>query len=65
MSRFSRRAQTTRSYPAAGTSVTGPAGRFHGAKTTGARLAAAEGQAWEDQDRAQDRLGGWYRLRRG
>jgi hypothetical protein len=61
MSWLSRRTQSTRDYPAAGTSVTGDAGRFRRAKTTGARKAAREGQAWEDRDRAQDRRGGWYR----
>ncbi|MFC9682706.1 hypothetical protein [Streptomyces sp. NPDC056948] len=61
MGLFSRRAQTTRDYPAAGTSVTGDAGRFRRAKTTGARRAAAQGQAWEDNDRQQDRRGRWYR----
>ncbi|MFB8772119.1 hypothetical protein [Streptomyces broussonetiae] len=56
-----RRAQSTRTYPAAGTSVTGSAGRFRRHKTTGARQAAAEGQAWEDRDRTQDRTNRWYR----
>lgn len=27
------------------------------------RHAAAQGQAWEDADRQQDRKGGWYRAR--
>lgn len=31
------RDQSTRDYPAAGTSVTGGSGRFHRAKTSGAR----------------------------
>ncbi|MDT0387841.1 hypothetical protein [Streptomyces dubilierae] len=61
---FSRREQTTRDYPAAGTSVAGDAGRFRRAKTTGARRAAAEGQAWEERDRVQDRKGRWYRAAR-
>ncbi|GAA3956870.1 hypothetical protein GCM10022384_07490 [Streptomyces marokkonensis] len=62
MGLFSRRTQSTRAYPAAGTSVTGDAGRFRRSKTTGARKAAHDGQAWEDRDRAQDRRGGkWYR----
>jgi hypothetical protein len=56
-----RREQTARDYPAAGTSVTGPADRFHRAKTTGAKRAARKGQAWEDRDRAQDTKGRWYR----
>ncbi|MFE6354359.1 hypothetical protein ACFVOO_16175 [Streptomyces rochei] len=55
------RAQSSRDYPAAGTSVTGDAGRFRRHKTSSARKAAREGQAWEDRDRAQDRRGGWYR----
>ncbi|MEU7399990.1 hypothetical protein [Streptomyces sp. NPDC044948] len=62
MGLFSRRAQSTRGYPAAGTSVTGDAGRFRRAKTAGARKAGRQGQAWEDRDRAQERRGGkWYR----
>jgi hypothetical protein len=55
------RAQASRDYPAAGTAVTGRADRFLRAKTTSARRAAAQGQAWEDRDRAQDRRGRWYR----
>jgi len=58
---LSRRQQSTRDYPAAGTSVTGDAGRFRRAKTTGARRAAREGQAWEDRDRQQERGRRWYR----
>jgi hypothetical protein len=50
-----RREQTTRDYPAAGTSVTGDAGRFRRAKTSGARQADRAGQAWEDADREQER----------
>ncbi|MEU5596643.1 hypothetical protein [Streptomyces sp. NPDC020298] len=61
MGLFRRDTQATRSYPAAGVSVTGSVGRFRRAKTSGARRAAAQGQAWEDRDRAQDRRGGWYR----
>ena len=61
MALFSRRPQSTRDYPAAGTSVTGDAGRFRRAKTTGARRAAREGQAWEDRDRQQERGRRWYR----
>jgi len=61
MALFSRRQQSTRDYPAAGTSVTGDAGRFRRAKTTGARRAAREGQAWEDRDRQQERGRRWYR----
>jgi hypothetical protein len=50
-----RRAQSTRAYPAAGTSVTGSAARFRLAKTLGARRADRAGQAWEDADRADER----------
>ncbi|BCM70886.1 hypothetical protein CFC35_05665 [Streptomyces sp. FBKL.4005] len=64
MGLFNRRAQASRDYPAAGASVTGRADRFIRAKTTGARRAAAQGQAWEDRDRAQDRKGRWYRAAR-
>lgn len=59
-----RRDKTTRDYPAAGVSVTGWAGRFRAAKTTGARRAAQQGQDWEARDRANDRRGGWYRRAR-
>jgi hypothetical protein len=63
--RFFRREPTSsRDYPAAGVNVPGSAGRFRRAKTSGARRAAAEGQAWEDRDRAQDRKGRWYRAAR-
>ncbi|MFF8953866.1 hypothetical protein ACF09I_34470 [Streptomyces sp. NPDC014940] len=58
---FSHSPQSTRTYPAAGVSVTGSAGRFRRAKTTGARRAAREGQAWEDRDRAQETGRRWYR----
>ncbi|MFF8679515.1 hypothetical protein ACF07F_16550 [Streptomyces sp. NPDC015237] len=61
MAWFSRRAQSTRDYPAAAVTVIGDAGRFRRAKTSGARRAAREGQAWEDRDRANDSRGGWYR----
>lgn len=61
MGLFSRGAQSTRTYPAAGGSVTGSAGRFRKHKTTGAARAARQGQAWEDEDRDQDRRGTWYR----
>ncbi|MEU8537130.1 hypothetical protein [Streptomyces parvulus] len=64
MSWLSRRAQSTRDYPAAGIRVTGDAGRFRRAKTSGARRAAREGQAWEDRDRAAERRGGWFRAAR-
>jgi hypothetical protein len=59
-----RRAQSSRSYPAAGISVTGDAGRFRRAKTSGAQAADAQGQAWEERDRDQDRKGRWYRAAR-
>ena len=53
---FSRRTeQSTRAYPAAGTSVTGDAGRFRWAKTSGARKAGAEAEKWEQKDRARER----------
>ncbi|MFL1904783.1 hypothetical protein ACJWDR_37620 [Streptomyces tauricus] len=58
---FNRTPKSSRAYPAAGTSVSGDPGRFRRAKTSGARRAAREGQAWEDRDRAGDRRGGWYR----
>ncbi|MFJ4624254.1 hypothetical protein [Streptomyces sp. NPDC088812] len=48
------RGQTSRDYPAAGTSVTGPAARFFRSKTSGARAADRAGQAWEDTDRAAE-----------
>ena len=51
-----RRAETsTRDYPAAGTSVTGDAGRFRRAKTRGAKQAGAAAEKWEQQDRARER----------
>lgn len=55
MAWFNRRDQTSRTYPAAGTSITGPASRFLRSKTSGARAAGRAGQAWEDQDRADER----------
>lgn len=61
---FRRSEQSTRDYPAAAASVTGSADRFRRAKTTGARRAAQQGQAWEDRDRQQERRGGWYRAAR-
>ncbi|MFE0727927.1 hypothetical protein ACFW2X_06685 [Streptomyces antibioticus] len=50
-----RRAQSTRAYPAAGTSVTADAGRFRRAKTTGAHRADRKAQKWEDADRKRER----------
>jgi hypothetical protein len=59
---FSRREQSTaRDYPAVGVTVTGAAGRFRRSKTSGARRAGADAEAWEQQDRARDRKGGWRR----
>lgn len=56
MAWFSRRTETsTRNYPAAGMSVTGDTGRFRRAKTSGARKAGAEAEAWEQRDRARER----------
>lgn len=55
MAWFNRRDQTSRTYPAAGTSVTGSASRFFRSKTSGARAADRTGQAWEDRDRQQER----------
>lgn len=56
-----RRTQSSREYPATATTVTGPADRYRRAKTTGARRAARQGQAWEDRDRAGDSTSRWYR----
>ena len=65
MGLFSRRTeQSTRAYPAAGMSVTGRADRFRRAKTSGARKAGAEAEAWEQQDRARDRRGSGWRITR-
>lgn len=50
-----RRTESTRAYPAAGSSVTGSASRFLRAKTTGARRADRDGQDWDAQDRADER----------
>ncbi|MEU9643616.1 hypothetical protein [Streptomyces sp. NPDC048188] len=57
---FSRGAQTSRDYPAAGTSVTGPADRFRRAKTSGARKAGKAAERWEEADRARSRRGGTF-----
>ncbi|MFF3310502.1 hypothetical protein [Streptomyces sp. NPDC002952] len=54
MGLFSRRSTSSRSYPAAGTVVTGNSGRFFRAKTSGAARAARAGQAWEDADRDRE-----------
>jgi hypothetical protein len=62
MGLFSRRQQaSSRSYPAAGVSVTGSAARFRRSKTRGAREAGAAAEAWEQADRDRDRKGGWRR----
>lgn len=58
MGLFSRRTQSTRAYPAAGTSVTGDAARFRRAKTTGARKAGRDAERWEEADRARSKRGG-------
>ncbi|QJT01774.1 hypothetical protein G9272_16860 [Streptomyces asoensis] len=55
MGLFSGRAKSARAYPAAGTTVTGPVGRFLRSKTTGARAAGRAAQSWEDADRANER----------
>jgi hypothetical protein len=52
---------SSRQYPAAGVSVTGSASRFRRHKTRGAREAGAAAEAWEQQDRARDKRGGWRR----
>ncbi|QJT04375.1 hypothetical protein G9272_32170 [Streptomyces asoensis] len=49
------REQSTRAYPAAGTSVTGSVGRFFRSKTSGARRAGAAADAWEQRDRENER----------
>lgn len=51
-----RREQSTRDYPAAAVSVTGPADRFRRAKTTGARRAQEEADKRERKDRENERL---------
>lgn len=63
MAWFRREQQSTRAYPAAGTSVTGKASRFRGSKTTGARQASRAAQDWEDADRNDERhrRGRWSR----
>jgi len=59
MALFRRNTQSTRAYPAAGTSVTGDANRFRRSRTSGARAAGQAAEAWENADRARDRRGGW------
>ncbi|WP_327403849.1 hypothetical protein OG194_29710 [Streptomyces sp. NBC_01288] len=59
MGLFSRGRQSSRSYPAAGVSVTGGAGRFRRAKTTGARKAGADAEKWERAERQRSQRGGW------
>ncbi len=55
MGLFSRRTETSRTYPAAGVSVTGRAGRFLRSKTSGARAADRAAAEWEHRDRADER----------
>lgn len=55
-----KRAQSSRNYPVAGTSVSGDASRFRRAKTIGARQAGAAAEQWEEKDRARDRKGGRF-----
>ncbi|ELP67671.1 hypothetical protein STRTUCAR8_08587 [Streptomyces turgidiscabies Car8] len=62
MAWFRRTEQSTRTYPAAGASVTGDASRFRRAKTSGARQAGAEAERWEQRDRARDRTDGGWRI---
>ncbi|MGW6009688.1 hypothetical protein [Streptomyces sp. NPDC055210] len=62
---MARRDKTTRAYPAADLSVTGLASRFRSHKTTGARDADRQGQAWEDRDRASEKRGGFRITRWG
>jgi len=57
MALFSRRQDSSRSYPAAGASVTGDSSRFRRSKTSGARKAGAAAEAWERGDRTRDRQG--------
>lgn len=52
---FRREPQTSRHYPAAGTSVTGRAGRFLRSKTSGARAAGQAADDWEQADRQAER----------
>ena len=61
MGLFRRAEQSTRSYPAAGQSVTGDAGRFRRAKTRGAREAGAAAEAWETADRNRHQGTAWFR----
>jgi hypothetical protein len=55
MAWFRRTEQSTRAYPAAGTSVTGRADRFRRAKTSGARKAGKAAEEWEARDRRKHR----------
>ena len=57
MAWYNRGEKSTRHYPAAGTFVTGDAGRFRRAKTSDARKAGAKAEAWEQADRQRDRQG--------
>ncbi|WP_069769772.1 hypothetical protein [Streptomyces sp. LUP30] len=55
MAWFRSRDQTSRDYPAAGTSVTASAGRFFRSKTAGARAAGRAADDWETRDRQSER----------
>lgn len=65
MSIFKRTPKTSRAYPAAALSVSGDARRFFRAKTSGARQADRQGQAWEDASRERERTGRRGRRGRG
>lgn len=58
---FRREPQTSRIYPAASTSVTGPARRFLRSKTSGAQAAGQAADDWERRDRRaeRERRGPW------
>ncbi|NJP74327.1 hypothetical protein [Streptomyces sp. C1-2] len=56
---MARVSKTSRTY--FGVTVTGDPSRFRRAKTTSARRADRQGQAWEDADRQAERRGGWRR----
>ncbi|MCX4575634.1 hypothetical protein OHB41_21060 [Streptomyces sp. NBC_01571] len=58
MGLFSR-SQSSRSYPAAGVTVTGDASRFRRSRTTGARAAQSEADDWEAKDRARTGTSVW------
>lgn len=64
MGLFSRTPKENRDYPAAGVTVRGDADRFRRHKTSGARRAGRDADAWETRDRQQDKRGPWYRAAR-